>query len=80
MNPPPKWHSVCPLQVSVAVAILGTWLALYGVLRYRAALEAVPEIGRATPLSELRAAWAEADEEEKARTPVTMPQKKPEGR
>lgn len=79
MTPPPgprRRHPADPLRVSVAVAILAVWLALYGVLRYRAALEAIPEIGRATPLQELRAAWAEGEEE--ARVPATMPRKRSE--
>ena len=77
-------HRLCdfnPLRVTVTVTLLAVLLALYGVLSYRAAVERIPETGRAVPIEELRAAWAEAAEDEIARrVSTTMPQSRPERR
>jgi hypothetical protein len=68
-----RWHACFQLAAVLAIALAAVvWLDT------RRRIEALPEIGRATPIEELRAAWAEADEEEKSREPVTMPQLKPE--
>jgi hypothetical protein len=63
-------------------AILTIALAAIATLVTRERIAAIPEIGRATPIEELRAAWseAEADETPAKRTPFTMPQPKPENR
>jgi hypothetical protein len=78
-----RWHDINPVNLSATVAILAVVLVLHAILSYRAALERFPEIGRAVPIEELRAAWAEADETEPPpanRPPFTMPQHRQENR
>lgn len=84
LEPPARraWHALDPLRVAVAVALLAVVLAALATLVVRERIARLPEIGRATPIEELRAAWAEADEGE-ARTPsppVTMPKIRPRPR
>lgn len=78
-DPDRPWYGFRLAAVLELVAVSMIALALLATVVYRARLAAIPEIGRATPPEELRAAWAEADREDETpkRAPITMPQIQP---
>ena len=78
MPEPPRSRSpyaVRPMVVLELVAVGMIALAALATLVYRERMARLPEIGRATPIEELRSAWAEAEREQAAPrvSPVTMP-------
>jgi hypothetical protein len=74
---PRPWYAVRPMVVIELVAVGMIALAALATLIVRERIAAIPEIGHATPIEELRAAWAEADREADGpfspQKPVTMP-------
>lgn len=76
------WYALDLPKVVVAALFVMVVVALMGALYLRRQVAAIPEIGRATPIEELRAAWAEAEAEYGPRkskpVPFTMPQPRPE--
>ena len=69
-----------PHVVIGLTALAAITLATWAMNAYRVWVARLPEIGRATPIEDLRAAWAEAEETPAKRTPFTMPQPKTENR
>lgn len=70
-----RWHECLQLAAVLTIALAAVvWLDT------QRRIAEIPEPGRATPIEELRAAWAEPDEIPAKRTPFTMPQPRQERR
>lgn len=75
----PPWYAIRPHAVLELAAVCMIALAALGTLVLRERIARLPEIGHATPIEDLRAAWAEPDDAPTT-TPVSLLLPHPENR